>query len=487
MMSALGFILPALAALPAAALVRTLAIRPTAAKTAQPPVGDPARARSYAEKLGEMIRIETVSHKGESDFGKYRDFQEALRPLFPHVFASCEITHPLDQLVIRYPAKGTPKGEPILLMSHHDVVPAVADGWTHPPFSGHIDENSTVWGRGTVDTKGALLCELQALEELIAAGWQPEKDVYITSSCTEEWGGPGAPAIVAHLQEKGVHLGMLLDEGGMILGTPLSGVHGRYCMVGCLEKGSGNVRLTAKGEGGHASAPPHNTPLVRLGKLMADVDRHSPFQAEFHPVVREMFSRLGRNAGFGMKYVFTNLWLFEPLLKKVMGRIVPIADAMIRTTCAFTRAEGSTANNVIPREAQVTANMRYILHQDGAASIEALRRRAAKYGVQVEDLGHSEPCPAVDHTAAPFKLLEEISAAVYPGYDVVPYAMTGGTDARFYEPICDHCLRFAPIEITNAQHASIHSRNECLDSGALVPAVDFYKRMLQEYCRRESF
>jgi len=64
--------------------------------------------------------------------------------------------------------------------------------------------------------------------------------------------------------------------------------------------------------------------------------------------------------------------------------------------------------------------------------------------------------------------------------------MTGGTDARFYEPICDHCLRFAPIEITNAQHASIHSRNECLDSGALVPAVDFYKRILQEYCRRES-
>ena len=61
-----------------------------------------------------------------------------------------------------------------------------------------------------------------------------------------------------------------------------------------------------------------------------------------------------------------------------MGRVVPIADAMIRTTCAFTRAEGSTANNVIPREAQVTANMRYILHQDGTASIEALRRRAAK-------------------------------------------------------------------------------------------------------------
>lgn len=474
----------AVLALLLAALGRTLLVQPTAAKTVQPPKSDPVRARDYAEKLGEMIRHETVSQRGETDFSKYAAFQEALRPMFPHVFEKCEITHPLGQLVIRYPAAGKAKGDPILLMSHHDVVPAVADGWQHPPFSGHIDENGTVWGRGTVDTKGALLCELQALEELIAGGWQGEKDVYITSSCTEEWGGPGAAAIVEQLKAKGVHLGMLLDEGGMILGRPLKGVEGRYCMVGCLEKGGGNVRLTARGEGGHSSTPGRNSPLVRLGKLMVDVEEHSPFKAEFDPVVREMFSRLGRNADFGMKYVFTNLWLFGPLLKRVMGRVVPIADAMLRTTCAFTRAEGSTANNVIPREAYVVANMRFIPHQNGQASIEALRSRAAKYDIEVEDLGHRDPCPVVDHTAAPFKLLEEISAKVYPGYDVVPYAMTGGTDARFYGDICDHCLRFAPIEINNAQHASIHSRNECLDSAALPAAVDFYKEILQEYCRR---
>ena len=466
------------------ALGRTLLTPATPAKTAQPPKSDPARARLYGEKLGEMIRYETVSHKGETDFAKYRAFQEGLRPLFPNIFAHCEITHPLDQLVIRYPAAGKPKGEPILLMSHQDVVPVVADGWKHPPFSGHIDENGTVWGRGTVDTKGALMCELQALEELIAAGWKPEKDVYITSSCTEEWGGPGAPAIVSHLKEKGVHLGMLLDEGGMIMGRPISGVEGRYCMVGCLEKGSGSVRLVARGKGGHSSAPPKNSPLVRLGKLMVDIDKKSPFKAEFHPVVREMFGRLGPNANFGMKYVFTNLWLFGPILKRVLGGLVPVADAMLRTTCAFTRAEGSTANNVIPREASVTANLRYVIHQPGEESLAVLRERAAKYDIEVEDLGRKEPCPAVDHTAAPFKLLEEVSAEIYPGYDVVPYSMTGGTDARFYGEICDHCLRFAPIEINNAQFESIHSNDECLDSAALPPAVDFYKRILEIYCSR---
>ena len=80
--------------------------------------------------------------------------------------------------------------------------------------------------------------------------------------------------------------------------------------------------------------------------------------------------------------------------------------------------------------------------------------------------------------------MEETAARIYPGYDVVPYAMTANTDARFYTGICDHCLRFAPIEITQAQYASIHSVNECLNTAALPPAVDFYKQLLQDYCAR---
>lgn len=47
-------------------------------------------------------------------------------------------------------------------------------------------------------------------------------------------------------------------------------------MVGVLEKGYGDLKFIAKGKGGHASAPGKNTPLVRLGKFMADVEKHDP-------------------------------------------------------------------------------------------------------------------------------------------------------------------------------------------------------------------
>ena len=70
-------------------------------------------------------------------------------------------------------------------MSHQDVVEANGN-WKHPPFSGHIDEEGRVWGRGTVDTKGSLFCIFQAVEELLAEGVTPVQDVYIASSCTVE-------------------------------------------------------------------------------------------------------------------------------------------------------------------------------------------------------------------------------------------------------------------------------------------------------------
>ena len=473
----LWIILLMLATLVLIIIGRTLLLKPTEARNVKLELEKGERAENYGRRLAKMIQQETISSRYEPNRDKFFKFHETLEELFPNVHASCE-KHVFDgSLLFKWSGKG--KHEPILLMSHQDVVEA-GGIWTHEPFSGDIDEQGRVWGRGTVDTKGSLFCIFTAIEELIAEGYRPECDVYIASSCTEEWSGDGAPLTVEYLKKQGVHFAFLIDEGGMIIEEPVAGVKGIYGMVGVVEKGYGDVKFIAKGQGGHASAPKKNTPLVRLAKLMVEIEKHNPFKVQFTPTVREMFRRMAPNMDFGMKLIFANMWLFEPLLVKLLPSISSAAGTMIRTTLAFTMAKGADGLNVLPQEAYITGNMRFIHHQDNEESIKLVTELAKKYDIETEVIFQDSPCPIVDYQSKTFKLIEEVAAEVYPGIGISPYVMTGGTDAKYYKEICENCIRFTPLYIDAQQYASVHGLNENIYQGVLPKGVDFYKMIIRK-------
>lgn len=476
-MTVLWIILAILAAVVVIVLLRTVMLKPTEARDAKVQLDTSERSVEYGKQLAKMVQKETISSRFEEDRTKFYEFHEILEELFPNVHKTCEKHVFNGSLLYKWSGKSSEK--PILFMSHQDVVEA-SGVWEHEPFGGDIDESGRVWGRGTVDTKGSLFCIFTAIEELIKDGYQPEVDVYIGSSCTEEWSGDGAPATVAYLKEHGIELALVLDEGGMIIEEPIGGVKGTYGMVGVVEKGYGDVKFTARSSGGHASAPKKNTPLVRLGKFMAEVEKHSPFVCKFSPTLEEMFKRCAPNMDFGMKMIFANMWLFKPLLTKLLPSINAAAGAMLHTTLAFTMAKGSDGLNVLPQEAYVTGNMRFIHHQPNKESIEAVSAIAKKYDIETEVIYQDEPCPIVDFKGDAFKLVEETIHEVYPGIGVCPYIMTGGTDAKYYKEVSKNCVRFAPLYIDGQQYGSIHGLNENIYQGALPMGVDFYKTVIRK-------
>lgn len=457
-------------------LLRTVMLKPNSARTATVPLDQGVRAEKYGKQLSKMIQAETVSSRYEPSRGKFLEFHKVLEELFPLVHEKCEKHVFNGSLLFKWSGGG--EGEPILLMSHHDVVEANGV-WEHEPFSGDIDETGRVWGRGAVDTKASLMCIFTAVEELIAEGFIPKCDVYIASSCTEEWSGEGAPSTVDYLKSQGIRLKLLLDEGGMIIEEPVGGVKGTYCMVGVVEKGYGDVKFIARGKGGHASAPGKNTPLIRLGKFMTYVEKKPPFVNKFSPTVEEMFRRLTPNMDFGMKLIFANMWLFKPLLKKILPSISSAAGAMLHTTLAFTMAGGAEGLNVLPQEAYVTGNMRFIQHEPTAESIQKISALAKKFDLDTEVIYQDDPCPVVDYRSDAFRLVEEVAGEVYPGVGLAPYVMTGGTDAKYYGEVSDHCIRFAPLYIDGQQYTSIHGLNENIYQGALPGGVDFYKKIIE--------
>ena len=429
------------------------------------------------EKLSQMIQVETVSEIGKLNLEKFERFQAKLKELFPSVFNTVEFNSFDGALLLRWKGMDSSK-RPLVLMSHQDVVEATGE-WKHAPFSGDIADGR-VWGRGTVDTKGSLCAIFESCERLIQSGYVPDMDVYISSSNNEETSGPGAEMAVDYLDKQGIKPLLVLDEGGMIKAEPLKGAKGRFAMMGTLEKGTCNFRFVARGKGGHASAPGKNTPLVRLGAFMADVEKHDPFKARMNSTTIEMFRRLGRHTPGAMGFALRHAKVLSPVLNKVLPKINLLATAMIKTTLAFTTAGGSNGLNVLPERAYVTGNSRVIHHEDADYTENKLREIAKKYDIDVEVIMKHYACPVVDHNGYAFKFVEEAVHEVFPDVITCPYAMTGGTDGRNYSRICENVIRFAPLEIDEQQYQSIHGLDENISISCLEKGVLFYQKIIKE-------
>ena len=435
------------------------------------------RAMQYAEILSKLIRIETISSRGNKDIKKFLGFHEALRETFPNFFNTVEVENFDGSLLLKW--KGTDSSlKPILLMNHHDVVEA-SGKWTHPAFSGEIADGK-VWGRGTLDTKGGLVMMLQAAEELIKEGFTPKRDTYFVTTCTEEIGGEGGEAISKALKERNTEFYMVLDEGGMILYDPIGGADGTFAMVGVGEKGYVDLKFIAKSNGGHASAPGKNTPLVRLGKFMAEAEKAECFEVQMSDTVKEMLSRFAPTMSGVMKTACGNVNTFKPVLKKVMPMISPAGAAMLRTTLAFTMSKGSDGTNVIPQEAWVAGNMRFSHHQGKKSSVDSITALAKKYDIEVEIIDDGIESGITDFNGEAFKFIEKAVSAVFPEYKAVPYIMNAATDSRYFCSVCDNCLRFVPFKIDKQQLDSVHGIDENVDVATLAPAVDFYRYIIKE-------
>lgn len=122
--------------------------------------------------------------------------------------------------------------------------------------------------------------------------------------------------------------------------------------------------------------------------------------------------------------------------------------------------------------------MRFIPHQGTDESIELIIELAKEYGLETEVIYRGYPSKALDLNGEAYKLVERTIGEVFPGVGVMPYVVTGGTDARFYGEVCDSCVRFSPVCYGPEQMAGMHGLNENIETGTLPDAVDYYKAII---------
>jgi len=460
------------------AAIRTLMIKAPATGKCETVI-TPEETETAAKKLGDMVRVPTVSKNEDEDLSEFYKFHEVLEKSFPNVHKTFEKTVLNGTLLYRW--QGTDQSRrPILFMGHQDVVPANDHGWKCPAYSGTVIDGA-IYGRGSMDCKSTMYVELQAMEELIAEGFVPPCDIWLEYAINEETGGDGAASAVRYLKEKGIEFAIVIDEGGAIVDRPIAGMDREYAVIGVTEKGYMDLKISAKGKGGHSSTPPRNTPAARLFAFANEIEKKRPFKKHLIPEVYEMFGSMAPSFSFGMRMLLGNIWLFKPLLIALMPVVSPFGEAILSTTCCFTMMKGSDACNVIPKEPYLVANLRTSVHQNCEESLAVLKKYADKYDLEIEIIQARDASPVSNIHSKEYAYLTDCIKKQFPDVGVAPYVIMGGTDCRHFHALTENALRFCPVRMSNEQNAACHAVNENVTLSALAEGVRFFKEFVKGY------
>jgi carboxypeptidase PM20D1 len=442
----------------------------------------PLDLETVSQHLAGALRFRTISSASDANLNatEFAKLHVYLQRNYPHVHATLS-REVIGKSSLLYKWQGSdPSAKPVLLMAHQDVVPIAPSteaSWQHPPFDGVVD-GDFIWGRGAWDDKGNLIAMFEALERLAADGFKPRQTIYLASGADEESGGKrGAGAIAALLQERGVKLAYVLDEGLIITEGVLKGLSKPLALIGIAEKGYATVLLSMQGPPGHSSMPPPTTLIGSMSAALVRVEA-APYPARVSGAARAMLGTLAPEMSGLNRVLLSNLWLSRELVAHELQK-TPSANAMLRTTTALTIIHAGDKDNVMPGSIEATVNFRLMPGDTESGVLARLRNVIANDAIKLTPAaGNTPPSRIADAGSAEYQTINRTVRELFPDTVVAPGLMIGATDARYFEALADNVYRFSPVHALPEDLARFHGANERISVKNFADLIRFYHRLL---------
>jgi acetylornithine deacetylase/succinyl-diaminopimelate desuccinylase-like protein len=380
-------------------------------------------------------------------------------------------------LIVRL--RGDGSAPPLLLCAHLDVVPAEPDRWTYPPFSGKVVDGA-VWGRGALDMKHMVAMSLMVMLLAKRRGLPLRRDVILAAVADEEAGSDyGARWLVENHPDLLRAEYALCELGGMMM--PMAGR--RVYPIQVAEKGLLWLRMRARGQPGHGSAPHDDNALVHLARALVRIGDGGGMPLHITPATAA-FVR-GLSAGLPLpRRLFLRGLLRPRLAPFVLGRL-PAGQAgflrpLLSNTVAPTCLRAGVKTNVIPGQAEAQLDCRVL---PGYEADDALREVEAIVGpkVTLEPIKVSSGVESDSNTPL-FRLLQQTLLAHDPAAVPVPSMSAVFTDARQLSRLGITVYGFTPGQLSEELPLLrlIHGHNERIP----VASVQFGLRVLWEVVRK---
>ncbi|WP_329268922.1 M20/M25/M40 family metallo-hydrolase [Streptomyces sp. NBC_01451] len=417
----------------------------------------------------DLIRIDTTNHGGgdcqERPAAEYAAALLAEAGLEPTLL---ERTRGRTNVVARI--EGTdPAADALLLHGHLDVVPARADDWSVHPFSGEI-RDGVVWGRGAVDMKNMDAMILAVVRDWAREGVRPRRDIVIAFTADEEDSAADGAGFLA-AEHPGLFEGCTEGVGESGAFTFHDGGGRHLYPIAAGERGTGWLKLTARGRAGHGSKVNHSNAVTRLAAAVARIGAYE-WPLRLTPTVQAALTQLAALYG-----IVPDLDDVDGLLTK-LGPAARLVEATVRNSANPTMLSAGYKVNVIPGEAVAYVDGRFLYgcEDEFRATLDELT------GPDVEWEFHHRSgalqAPVDSPTYARMRAAVEEFA---PEGLVVPYCMSGGTDAKQFSRLGITGYGFAPLKLPEGfdYQALFHG----VDERVPVEALHFGVRVLDRFLR----
>jgi acetylornithine deacetylase/succinyl-diaminopimelate desuccinylase-like protein len=352
-------------------------------------------------------------------------------------------------------------GEPLLLLSHLDVVPAPLDGWTHDPFSADVADGY-VWGRGAVDMKAMVALELGVVRllaaEARAAGRDPaadpipglRRDVLFTSTADEEAGGVAGAGWIAANRPEWLRAAGALNECG---GVSATFAGRRVYPIGVAEKGFAVFRITVSGAWGHGSMPRRDNAAVLAAEVVSRLAAPGP--PRLTPVMRRALDELARIVGEREARLIADAAGADPrrsdeaidrLCDPTYGRAL---RAVLRDTISPDVVHAGVKYNVVPGRAVVEIDCRLLPGTDADAMRDEVRRRIGDELLAACEIELVIARPPVESPASGplYELLVTTLRDHDPDAVPLPVMVPFSTDAKSTIPLGTPTYGFSPLRL----------------------------------------
>ncbi|WP_049574759.1 M20/M25/M40 family metallo-hydrolase [Streptomyces sp. SBT349] len=363
---------------------------------------------------------------------------------------------------------GTDPSAPALLVHGHlDVVPADPAEWSVDPFSGEI-RDGVVWGRGAVDMKDSDAMVLAVVRAWARAGARPRRDVVLAFTADEEDTAQyGSGHLVAAHPDLFEGCTESLGESGAFTFHPGDGR--RLYPVAAGERGTAWLTLTARGRAGHGSKISHANAVTRLSSAVTRVGEHA-WPVRLTPTVRAALTELAALYGLPLP----DLDAEDPgelaagvdgLLER-LGPAAALIAPTVRNSANPTMLNAGYKINVIPGSATAQVDGRVLPGSE--AEFTATLDRLTGDDVDWEYAHHEIPLQAPVASPA-FDVLREALLHFDPAAHVVPYCMSGGTDAKQFSRLGITHYGYMPLRLPEGfdYQAMFHGVDERVPVDAL--------------------